>query len=479
MGTVVFSFVACLLCFVLIGVASLRHSEASPDDYLVAGRSISGWLTALSSAATNNSGFMFVGLLGFTYRFGVQAIWLQGGWMLGDLLAWSWVHRAVRERSQRLDVISVPQFLATADDGYCARSVSVAAGAATFLFLGGYAAAQLKAGSAAFSGAFGWHPAIGIVLGAVIVVLYCFSGGLRASIWTDAAQALVMIGALLALLVYAALRAGGLAELFARLALLDPGLVQWIPERLGLGFPLYLLGFVAGGFGVVGQPHVLVRSMAIRSVDEIPAARRVYFLWYVPFSTAAVTAGLYARVLLPDLLRGVPEAQRAVAAEQTLPALANEVLPAALLGLLLAGVFAATMSTADSQILSCSAALTQDMAPRYRSSYWAGKLATLSVTVLATIVALTAHSDVFGLVLQAWSALGATLGPLLLVRLLRWPLPARRALVMMAVGFACQASWRQLGLSGHVFELLPGLLAPLVVYGLAELGRLRAPATRP
>jgi sodium/proline symporter len=471
---VVTSFLVFIAGFAAIGVASLRQRQATTDDYLVAGRSVNPWLTGLSSAATNNSGFMFIGLLGFTYRFGVQAVWLQLGWILGDVVAWLWVHRGVRERSGQLAVNSVPQLLATDEAGVRSRSITVVTGLLTFFFLGGYAAAQLKAGSAALTGIFGWPPEVGIVLGAVIVVVYCFSGGLRASIWTDAAQAFVMLGSLLALLVYAVLAAGGPSSLFAALFVIDPLLVQWIPTNLTFGFGLYFLGFVCGGLGAIGQPHILVRSMAIRSGAGIPRARNVYFLWYVPFSLAAVSVGLYGRVLLPDLLSGVSTDGAAVAAEAALPVLATKLLPDVLLGALLAGVFAATMSTADSQILSCSAALTQDIAPRFRDSYVAGKVATLLVAALSLTIALLADQNVFGLVLGAWSALGASLGPVLLIRLWRLPLRAPMALAMIACGFATELTWVAAGLSDHVFELLPGIFAPLMLYSIVHgLGLMR------
>jgi sodium/proline symporter len=462
------SFLASLAIFAAVGMLAVRRRLPTSDDYLVASRTVSPWLTALSSAATNNSGFMFVGLFGFTYRFGVQAVWLQAGWIVGDLLAWLHVHGRVRERSGRLGVASVPQLLGRDDDGGSSRAIVVASGVLTFLFLGGYAAAQLKAGSTALTGIFGWSPAVGIVLGAAVVVLYCFAGGIRASIWTDALQALVMLISLAALLGCALWRIGGPADLFGVLAAADPSLVRFVPDGLALGFGLYLLGFVFGGFGVVGQPHILVRSMAIRSVDAIVPARRVYFLWYVPFSVAAVLAGLCSRALVPDLLAGVPPADLAVAAEDALPTLAQTVLPQALFGILLAGVFAATLSTADSQILACSAAVTQDIAPRYHRSVTAAKLATLAIAALALVIALVADENVFSLVLGAWSALGATLGPLLLVRLARLPLPAGRALVMMATGLATTWAWTHSGIGGDVFELLPGMVAPLAVYTLAE-----------
>jgi sodium/proline symporter len=463
MSVVVVSFLGWITSFAVIGVWSMRHSRPTSDDYLIASRQVSPWLTALSSAATNNSGFMFIGLLGFTYRFGVQAVWLQLGWILGDVVAWIWVHRRVRERSGRLGVSSMPELVASDDQGRVARPIAAVAGIITFLFLGGYAAAQLKAGSTALSGLFGWDPAVGAVLGAIVVVVYCYAGGIRASIWTDAAQALVMLASLTALFAFAVARVGGPVALWDALTAADPALVDWVPD-LRLGLPLYLLGFVAGGFGVVGQPHVMIRSMASRSAEAIAPARRVYFLWYVPFSIVAVATGLYGRVLLPDLLAGAAPDQVARAAENALPALATLLLPEILLGTLLAAVFAATMSTADSQILACSAAITHDVAPRLRTSYLAGKAATLGVAAMALAIALFASDDVFGLVLDAWSALGATLGPLLLVRIAGAPLPTGRALAMMASGLVTVTLWGRSDLSGDAFQLLPGFAVPALVY---------------
>lgn len=474
---IVASFLVCLAVFTGVGMLSMRAARSTTEDYLVASRDVPAWLTALSSVATNNSGFMFIGLLGFTYRFGVQAVWLQAGWVVGDIVAWVWIHRRVREVSGEVGASSVPTLLATYPGGGASRLVAVVAGLLTFVFLGGYAAAQLNAGGTALHVLFGWDLSAGAVIGAGVVVAYCFAGGLRASIWTDAAQASVMLIAMAVLLGYAAVEVGGPVALADALRAADPALVQWVPE-LQLGLGLYLLGFVAGGLGAIGQPHILIRSMAIRSAADIPRARRVYFAWYVPFSIAAVAAGLYARVLLPDLIAGVPAAETAHAAEQALPRLAVALLPDVMIGVLLAGIFAATMSTADSQILSCSAAITQDVVPQWRrDSYLTGKLATLSVTALALTIALYADDNVFALVLGAWSALGSTLGPLLVLRVFRRHVPAGLAVAMMAVGLTTVTLWDRSGYAGAVFKLLPGMLAPLALY--AAYAAVRPLVTRP
>ena len=469
MTVVILSFCSFLALFTIVGVLSILRKESTSTDYLVAGRSVSPWLTALSSVATNNSGFMFIGLIGFTYRFGVQAIWLQLGWMVGDLIMWLFIHRRVREMSGALGAKSVPALLDTRADGSVGNgAIRVVAGILTFVFLGGYAAAQLQAGSTSLHALFGWDMKIGAILGAGIVIVYCFSGGLRASIWTDAVQSMVMLLSMVVLLGTCVYTVGGPVTLFARLEAMDPALISWIPDDLALGFGLYLLGFVFGGLGAVGQPHILIRTMALDSADNIARTRAIYFAWYIPFSIAAVSAGLYARVLLPGLMAGAQPDQVAQATEHALPLLAVELLPQVFIGMTLAGIFAATMSTADSQILSCSAAVTQDIAPRWQSSYLASKAATLSVAALALAIALYASSGVFDLVLIAWSALGATIGPLLLVRISGRVVSPRLGLVMMGSGLLTVILWGQSSHADAVFKLLPGMLVPLAIYAIAS-----------
>jgi len=465
------AFAASLLLFVAVGAWSSTRSDGSTDDYLVAGRSIPAWLTALSSVATNNSGFMFVGMIGFTFRDGLSAAWMAVAWVFGDMLAWWFVHPRVRVHAEHIDAISVPKLLATDTDGRISRPVTMAAAALTFLFLGGYAAAQLQAGGTALHELFDWPLEVGSILGAVIVVIYCFSGGLRASIWTDAAQSFVMFASMLVLLGVAISQVGGPTALYANLLAQDPTLVSWTPVGSDAGFGLYMLGFVAGGFGAIGQPHILIRTMALDSAKHIRKTRRIYFAWFIPFYAMGVLVALYARALMPELAAPPPglsgaAAQAAVvqATEGALPALSIALLPDVLVGLTLAGLFAATMSTADSQILACSAAVTEDLFPSVREHPWAPKIATLSVATLALAIALSANDGVFALVLGAWSILGASLGPVLLLRLAGIHIRTPIALLMMLTGMATVWFWTDVPGSAGVFKLLPGLMVPLAVY---------------
>jgi len=461
---VIISFLFFLAVFVAIGVSSAWNRQQTTDDYLLADRNVPPWLAALSAVATNNSGFMFIGQIAYSYRVGIESIWMMIGWIVGDLLAWYLVHPRVRRESENINVATVPALLGTTRRGE-QRIVIILAGLMTFVLLGVYAAAQLKAGSTALQTLFGWNPEIGAVIGAVIVVVYCFSGGIRASIWTDAAQSFVMILAMVTLLFAASFEVGSPIDVWSNLKSQDPDLVRWFPKDLRFGFTLYLIGMIFGGFGAIGQPHILTRFMAIRSIEEISSARWIYFLWFIPFFVASIAVGLYARAYMPDLL-DIPLTQGLTPSEATelaMPVMARRLLPDVLIGLTLAGLFAATMSTADSQILVCSGAITQDINPNWKESYIAAKVATLAVTTLALGVALFAGEGVFALVLIAWSALGAGLGPALLLRLFGFRLSSLTITLMMTAGVGTVIAWHIFG-DANIFKIFPGMVASFVMW---------------
>ena len=486
---VVVSFGVFLALFVVVGLLSARHKQNTTEDYLVAGRSVNPWLTALSAVSSNNSGYMFVGLIGFAYLKGLEAFWITFVWVLGDYFSWLWFHRRLRTQSEAVGATSAPTMLGAVTREDRDRVVIMLGAIATLLLLGLYAAAQLKAGSAATSALFGWPSWMGATLGAGIVLVYCFSGGIRASIWTDAVQSIVMFFSMGLLAVYAMVEVGGPGDLIAALVAIEnpnPGiwtateidfgtaLTDWFPTGLAFGFPAYLAGYLFGGLAAIGQPHLLIRFMAIDSVTSLNKARTIYIGWYTFFSLLALAVGLYSRVLLPELALGLAEPDLTSAAETALPTLSQHLLPSVFVGVMLAGLFAATMSTADSQILSCSAALTQDILPRFSRSYVASKIATLSILVFALGTALFAKSGVFSLVLLAWSGLGAIFVPVLFVRLARLPLPTGLAVAMMVSGIGTVVWWGSTPWPDHVFKGMPGILVPLTLYALAWTAFLRS-----
>ena len=455
------TFIGFMLLFTIVGIYSATQKQNNTTDYLLAGRSVNPWLTALSAMSTGQSGFLFIAQVGFAYKVGISSIWLAIGWALGDYIAWWLFFKKLREISEKTQSDTVSAFLGQNTNGF--RTIRIISALITIVFLGSYAAAQLVAGSKALTTIFNWDYGWGILIGTVIVVIYCFSGGIRASIWTDSVQAIIMIGSLLMLLVVSIAKCGGFNGLWTQLAQIDPNLVNLSPANLPLGFIPYFIGWMVAGFGVVGQPHIMVRPMAIDDAENVAKARNIKAIAGLSVSFASLGIGLAARVLLPQLLNNSDP-------ELALPLLSLELLPVALVGLMLAGVFSATMSTADSQILSCSAALTQDIFPQLAHSYKLVKAGTLTVTGIVFLIALFANQSVLFLVLFSWSALASALGPLFIVRVLELPINKIVAVAMMIVGILTALIWRTTPeLSNLVYEVLPGMAAGFVVYLIAQL----------
>ncbi len=333
----------------------------------------------------------------------------------------------------------------------------------TIAFLGTYAATQLLAGSKALHAIFGFNDNLGVLIGTVIVVSYCFAGGIRASIWTDAVQSIVMVVAMFLLTGVALHTCGGFSGMWQQLGAIDPILIDVIPQDLKYGFGLFLLSWIVAGVGVVGQPHIMVRAMVVDAPDHIGLVRNIYAISYVFFSASALVVGLAARVLLPDLIKANGDPTLAF------PQLAIDLLPALLIGVILAGIFSAVISTADSQILSCSAALTQDLFPAMGKSYRLVKVGTLIVTAIVLAIALASDKNLIALGFFAWSALGSGLGPILMLRVWKLPVQPLVGVSMMAMGIVAAALWSWFNLSAAIYEVLPGMLAGFLVYGLSCL----------
>ena len=460
------SFMLFLLLFTGVGIFSASRQQSTTTDYLLASRNVNPWLTGLSAFATAHSGGMFISTIGWTYQVGISSVWLLVGWFVGDYLTWFIIHQPLRVVSEETNSETIGAFLAQKPKGYSA--IAAVSALITLAFLGAYAAAQLLAGSKALHVIFGWNYSWGIILGAVIVVSYCFSGGIRASIWTDALQSVLMMVAMIMLLIIAVASCGGLRGLWQQLGAIDPILVNPIPQGLQYGFGLFLLSWLIAGVGVVGQPHIMVRAMVLDNASRMNVARNIYAVSYVIFSTAAVLVGLSARVLLPDLMNGGDP-------ELALPQMAIALLPAILVGVILAGIFSAVVSTADSQILSCSAALTQDLFPKMGQSYKLIKVGTLIVTAIILAIALASNKNMFALGVFAWSALASGLAPLLILRVWRYPVSATVGVLMMLAGITTAAVWNGvLQLSSSIYEVLPGMLAGFLVYGVARLFKLQS-----
>jgi sodium/proline symporter len=455
------SFLLSLIAFLAIGLASLFKSRGSAEDYLVAGKNVPAWLAGLSAVATNNSGFMFIGMIGLTYATGLSSIWLMIGWILGDLAVSLITLRPLHAASRSEKIHSYGGLLAHwhGEDNHTLRRL---VGLLTILFLTLYAAAQLKAGSKATSVLLEWDPGWGVLIGAVIVLFYSVAGGLRASIWTDAAQSMVMLFGMGMLIVGGIELAGGWSPAVAKMAAIDGNYLQWFPDTDVPGIVLFILGWLFGGIAVVGQPHIVVRFISLDNASQINRMRLYYYGWFTLFYGATIIVGLLSRIAFPESSN--------FDAELALPTMALQVLPETLVGLMLAALFAATLSTADSLILSCSASITRDFVqqPGKMHSLWVAKLSTALVLSIAVVIALTGAESVFALVLDAWGLLGSAFAPMVILLAMGKRIPQPLAIAMIVIGIAAFLLWQQLGLGGAIYSVAPGIVAGFITYVLSE-----------
>jgi len=466
---VVLSFLLFLGLFTLIGLSSMLRSRGTKEDYYLASRSIPAPLVGLSAVATNNSGYMFIGVIGYTYTTGLASIWLMVGWIAGDFLASLLVHSRLRRATERSGEVSFAGVLSQWNGSRDALLQRVIA-ALSLLFLLAYAGAQLVAGSKALQVLLGWPHWAGAVMGAILVMAYCFAGGIRASIWTDAAQSVVMMLAMGVLLLAATMSLGGVHPTLTAMYEID-GFMDWFPKDLTIpgwaGGVLFALGWGFAGLSVIGQPHIMVRFMALDETRKMRQAKLWYYLWFFLFYLMATGVGMLSRVHLSD--------PGTFDAELALPTMAVQLLHPALVGLILAGVFAATMSTADSLILSCSSAFTHDLLPHKIEDTRLLKMGTGLITFVALTWALVNRQSVFSLVIMAWSALASAFAPLLLYLCFGGKPTRLLSILSMFTGLGVALLWRFLNWHHAIYEGMPGILSGLAVFLFAIFKQNRPP----
>ncbi len=456
----VLSFLVFLGLFVIIGVSSALKSRGTKKDYYLASNSVSPALVGLSAVATNNSGYMFIGLIGYTYSVGLASLWLMVGWIAGDYIASTMVHKRLRLATQTTGEVSYAGVLSHWFGNKFIILRRVLALVAV-IFLLAYAGAQLIAGSKALNALFGWPIASGAILSAILVILYCVAGGIRASIWTDAAQSLVMIVAMAILLYVATQALGGPSAAVEKMQSVE-GFLDVFPADLLLpgisGIALFVVGWMFAGFSIIGQPHIMVRFMALDDAGKMRNARAWYYSWYCVFYAMAAAVGLLSRIYLVD--------NGSFDAELALPTMAQQLLPPALTGLILAGIFAATMSTADSLILSCSATISHDLLPFKIEKTVVLKLITVAIALGALAWALLNSQSVFSLVIMAWSGMASAFAPLLLMLCLGKRPGQVVSVVAVVVGLIVALAWRMLGWHNDIYEGMAGIIAGLLVLNI-------------
>ena len=456
--TLLLSFLFFMCIFAGVGLASMFVKEDTTDDYLVAGRGMHPALAALSAVSTWNSGYMFIGAIGFTFMMGYNVFWMAILSTLGQVLAWAWLYKFIQKEGHDRGVRSLSSLVAEKAGAPEAKLAAVL----SVLFLSIYAAAQLTAGGKALLVMLGWPEMVGILIGFVLVVAYCYAGGIRASIWTDAVQSCVMIVGSGILCWIAIGEVGGFSGLHSGLEAQSPALTNLMPPDLRFGVSMWALAFFLGGLAVAGQPQVVSRVMTLGSDKDRKQAMIWFFVWQTPFVILMTIIGLASRVLF---------SAADFDAELSLPMMAMETMPAIGVGMILASIFAATMSTADSQVLACTAAITDDIKPEWREDHKTTKKVTLVVAAFATMISIgglyiPGGDSVFTLVVLAVYGLGGIFVPLLIIRWMGYKPDTNHSLAMMVAAFVGVIGWSILGFSGAdgIFPSVPGMGAAFIVH---------------
>ena len=454
---ILFSFLLFMGIFAGVGIASMWVKQDTTDDYLVAGRGMHPALAALSAVSTWNSGYMFIGFIGFIFLQGYSAIWIAVVSTIGQLVAWIWLYKYIQKEGSERNLRSLSSLVSSKSG---APEAKIAAVLSVF-FLAIYAAAQLTAGGVALKSMLGWSEVTGILIGFVLVVAYCYAGGIRASIWTDAAQSGVMIIGSTILCLVALGKVGGLSGLHDSLSTIDSNMVNIYPSGLKFGATLWIAAFFLGGLGVAGQPQVVSRVMTLKDDSDRKQAMVWFFVWQTPFIALMFLIGLATRAIFPEML--------AEDAETGLPRLAQSLNPI-LGGVILASIFAATMSTADSQVLACTAAITDDIKPEWNQDHGKTKKVTLVIAAFATSISLVGQQfpgfgdSVFALVVFAVYGLGGIFVPLILIRMAGYEPDSRHTISMMIAALMGVLVWTVLGFGEYVFPSVPGMGAAFAVH---------------
>ena len=432
----------------LVGIGVVASKKVKDlRDFFAAGKSLGFWSVAFSARATGESAWLLLGLTGMGAAVGLQAMWVVVGEVLGVGLAWLWMSRRFKRLTNTYDSVTMPDFLESrfGDTSHLLRIVSAIA---LVVFVTIYVSAQIDATGSAFVSFLGWNYYVGALVGFAVVLLYSTSGGFYAVAWSDVFQGVLMFAGLVVLPVAGFLAAGGPGPVFDGLAALDPNLLAWSGSANGwtILLGLEVAGLVLIGFGFLGSPQVFVRFIALRDEAEIGKGAAVAIVWTILADTGAVLTGLVGR----HLLTGPGQVATDVlgkGGQDVLPMLTESLFPVLLVGLYVAIVLSAIMSTIDSLLVVAGSALTRDWyqkvrhpemadADLLRLSRWATMgLALAALAIAMTVAVTTPDRTIFWFVIFGWSGLSATFCPTVILSLFWSRFTGRGALGAMIGGF--------------------------------------------
>jgi sodium/proline symporter len=441
---------------ILLGIGFyFCRKSTSIEDYLLGGRGMGAWVTALSAQASDMSGWLLMGLPGAIYLSGIGNIWIAIGLFIGTVLNWKLVSARLRIYTQQTNSITLPCFFEKrfGDPTGLLRIISAII---ILIFFTIYASAQLVAAGKLFESTFSVQYKVAVIIGAGIIIIYTFLGGFLAVCWTDLFQGSLMVLALIIVPTVAYFKVGGIEAIREAMTSNQKSL---IPQGDGFAL-LMIISMMAWGLGYFGQPHILVRFMSAKSLGKLAESMSIAIIWVILSLGGAVVIGLIGIGMFDNL--NVAEGEN----EKVFIYMINKVMHPWPAGIMLAAILSAIMSTIDSQLLVSSSALTEDFYQKIikknasqREVVLIGRICVIIISAIALTLALHPDETILMIVAYAWGGFGATFGPLILFGLFSRKTSWQSALAGMVTGTVVLVVWKQLDLSGHLYEILPGFVA--------------------
>ncbi len=469
---VVGAFIGYFVFVLLIGFYFYKKSS-NLEDYMLAGRDLNPAVAALSAQASDMSGWLLMGLPGALYLSGMSEVWIGVGLAVGSYCSWLVVAKRLRQYSYLSgNAITVPQFFENRfrDEKGVLRFISSAVILVFFTF---YVVSGFVAGGTVFTTVFpGMDYTVGMIVCAVVIIVYTFMGGFKAVSWTDFFQGMLMLVAIFLVPLAAMGKLGGINEMVSAANNIAPGFLN--PFTNTDGTPLSamtLISNLAWGLGYFGMPHIIIRYMAIKKPAMIKTSRRIATGWIILALAGAIMVGIFGRVYLGDVFTN------AAGAQTIFLVMAGQLFPPVIAGIMLSAILAAVMSTADSQLLVASSAITADIygklskkKPSEEKMMWIGRAGVIVIAVIAAVLARNPETSIMSVVSFAWAGFGSSFGPIILLALFWKRTTKNGALAGMVAGFAMSIIWnRFLAAPTGLYELLPGFLAGLLVCILVSL----------
>ena len=487
---------------VVIGFIYAKKSNQSTENYFLGGRRLGPWLTALSAEASDMSGWLLMGLPGIAYFTGASdAMWTAIGLAIGTYLNWLFVAKRLRKYSEVANnSITLPDFFSNRFHDKKNILMTIAA-LIILLFFSIYVGSCFVTCGKLFATLFGLDYSTMMILGALIVFLYTFVGGYLSVCTTDLIQGSIMICALVVVFVGSITAAGGVDNTVAFLQSI-PGFLSGTQiatpimgedgrQMVENGLPLFgeagdygmvtIISGLAWGLGYFGMPQVLVRFMSATHSSELRKSRRIATVWVVVSLASAVSIGLIGRAVIPT------EFLTQATAENIFIVLSNMILPSFMCGLVVSGIFAASMSSSSSYLLISGSAVAENI---YRGLIKkdatdaqvmiVARLTLVVVFIFGIVIALDENSSIFQVVSYAWAGFGASFGPLMLMSLYWRRTTLQGAIAGMVTGAVSVVVWNTfiapLGGVFAVYELLPGFVLSMLAIIIVSLATKEPPA---